>query len=80
MHACVCMCVGLHDCKQMSSQEVERSIKGELDETNPKGGRLSPKGREASLLTCILERLGVKGDGREKDGGGGGGEQQEHDK
>lgn len=29
----------------MISQEAERSIKGGLDETNPKGGRLEEGGR-----------------------------------
>lgn len=42
----------------MSSQEVERSIKGESDETGPKGGRLQGVGGGVSV--CILEVMWQK--------------------
>lgn len=64
--------------KQLSSQEVERSIKGWLDEINPKGDCLSGLQGESILNNTYSWESGVKGDGREK-AGGREKKQQEHD-
>lgn len=68
---CVRACCHFHARKHPSSQEVERSIKGQLDETNPKGGRLSGLQGESILNNMYSWESGVKGDGRQKAGGRG---------